>query len=161
MLKTIELTKECSQMRNEDAAHMTQSWWKQISQTNTCQWYSPSSWPDTSGFCSVWQDLSVSLNVIPQKCPAGCWTWAALAAPTPSCTRSVQRGMNTQGHVCCCQDDARCAHPQPFSQARSILGHTHGQWGVDWPLPPYKCRNQQKPSCFLWEVQSSWRKGNT
>lgn len=74
-------------MRNEDTAHMTQSWWKQISQTNTCQWYSPSSWPDSSGVCSVWQYFSVSPNVIPQKCPAGSWTWSGSILPRicPTC----------------------------------------------------------------------------
>lgn len=118
MLKIIELTKECNQMRNEDTAHMTQSWWKQISQTNTCQWYSPSTWPDTSWFCSVWQYFSVSLNVIPHKCPAGSWTQTA---------RDLSNmWWAQQGHLCSCQDDARFAHLQPFSQTIKVLAHLHG-----------------------------------
>lgn len=150
MSKIIELTKECNQMRNEDTAHMTQSWWKQISQMNACQWYSPSSWPDTSQFCSIWQYFSVSLNVIPQKCPAGSWTWTTLSVQPPSCMRSVQHVMNTAGaHFLLPRWCTFCPSSAILTNHIKLLGHPHGQWGIDWPLPSYKRRNQRKPSCFL------------
>lgn len=61
MLEIIEVAEECSQMRTEDTELMTQSSWKQIRQLLA----------RSLSICSVWQYFSVSLNGIPQKCPAG------------------------------------------------------------------------------------------
>lgn len=118
---------------------------------NTCQWYSGSSWPDPSAFALfgnisvfLWMGSLRSVQLVPRH-----------ELPLQLgliCTGSVPRVMDSAGQFAPANMMSHPRHPY----------QTHTEpVRVDWPLPPHKCRNQQKPSCFLSEIQPSWRKGNT
>lgn len=136
----IELTKECSQMRNEGAAHMTQSWWKQISQMNTCQWYSPSSWPDSSDFV-LFGNISVFLQ-----------TWSPRSVQlvpghelAPSCQDLSKVWWAQQGHPAPANITHIVpifSHPhKPSPNSSATHGAREGQLGLSHPIHVETNRN--------------------
>lgn len=148
MLEITEVAEEC---RTEDTALITQSWWKQIRQRTLASGIQ-------AALGQIPQDLlCLAIFQCFSECdPSEVSSWfLGMSCPCSSgssCTGSVPRVMDSAGQFAPAKMMSHPHHP-----------HQTHTWPVrvDWPLPPHKCRNQQKPSCFLSEIRASWRKGNT